>query len=148
MNWSALGKMADISPQVQQHLLKVYATLCTGILAAGLGTFVDYKFYVAGIMTQLALFAAVIGLNFIHGLAPTTRHLLPSRSIIFVPVGCLHQNTFTLRRSLPAPQTSMAALLQPSSLLRRNACQRVVIAIAHAEKLPADDSAHLTSARL
>ena len=127
MNWSALGKMADISPQVQQHLLKVYATLCTGILAAGLGAFVDYKFYVAGIMTQVALFAAVIGLNFIHGLAPTPRPLLPSRSMIFVPVGesgplmerasavlsvgVSHQNTFTLRRSLPAPQTSLAALL-------------------------------------
>ena len=122
MNWSALGKMADISPQVQQHLLKVYATLCTGILAAGLGTFVDYKFYVAGIMTQLALFAAVIGLNFIHGVAPTNRPLLPSCSIICVPVVFLDQNTITLRRSLPAPQTSLTALFQPSNSLRRTAC--------------------------
>lgn len=64
-----MGKMGDISPQVQQHLLKVYATLSTGILAAALGSYMHYKFYVAGVMTQLALFATIIGLNFIHGAA-------------------------------------------------------------------------------
>jgi FtsH-binding integral membrane protein len=66
INWSALGKMGEISPRVQQHLLKVYATLSTGILAAAIGAYIDHKFFVAGVVTQLALFAAVIGLNFIH----------------------------------------------------------------------------------
>ena len=67
LNWSALGKFDSISPQVQKHLQKVYATLAGGILAAALGAFIDSKHHVAGVMTQLSLFAAVIGLMFIKG---------------------------------------------------------------------------------
>jgi len=65
MNWSALGKFDNITPAVQRHLQKVYATLSGGILAATLGAYVDNKFHVAGMMTQLSLFAAIIGLMFI-----------------------------------------------------------------------------------
>jgi len=85
INWSALGKMGDISPRVQQHLLKVYATLSTGILAAAIGAYIDHKFFVAGVVTQLALFAAVIGLNFIHGLTRPTGPA-PGASPLFVSV--------------------------------------------------------------
>jgi FtsH-binding integral membrane protein len=65
LNWSALGKFDNISPPVQKHLQRVYATLSGGILAATLGAFLDYKFHVAGMMTQLSLFGAIIGLSFI-----------------------------------------------------------------------------------
>ena len=67
LNWSALGKFDNISPPVQKHLQRVYATLSGGILAATLGAFLDYKFHVAGMMTQLSLFGAIIGLSFISG---------------------------------------------------------------------------------
>ncbi len=52
---------------MQKHLQKVYACLCGGILAAALGAYVDSKFHVAGMMTQLATFVAIIGLTFIKG---------------------------------------------------------------------------------
>lgn len=67
MNWNALGKMGDIDAKVQNHLLKVYATLCSGIMAAALGVYVDAKFAVAGLMTQIALLVSIVGLNFITG---------------------------------------------------------------------------------
>jgi len=70
LNWSALGKFDNLTPQVQRHLQKVYATLSGGILAATLGAYVDYKFHVAGMMTQLSLFAAIVGLMFISGGIP------------------------------------------------------------------------------
>lgn len=65
LNWSALGKFDSISPQVSKHLQKVYATLAGGILAAALGAYIDSKHHVAGVMTQLSLFAAIVGLMFI-----------------------------------------------------------------------------------
>jgi FtsH-binding integral membrane protein len=67
LNWSALGKFESITPQVQKHLQKVYATLSGGVLAAALGAYIDSKHHVAGMMTQLSLFAAIIGLVFIKG---------------------------------------------------------------------------------
>merc|ERR1711934_688768 len=66
INWSALGKFDTITPPVQKHLQKVYATLSGGLLAAGLGALIDSKHHVAGMGTQLGLFGAIIGLMFIH----------------------------------------------------------------------------------
>ncbi len=68
LNWNALGKFDSLTPQVQRHLQKVYATLSGGLLAATLGAYVDHKFHVAGMVSQLSFFAAVIGLTFIAGL--------------------------------------------------------------------------------
>jgi len=67
LNWNAIGKFDNLTPPVQRHLQKVYATLSGGILAATLGAYVDHKFHVAGMMSQLSLFAAIIGLTFISG---------------------------------------------------------------------------------
>mmetsp|Transcript_16335 Transcript_16335/g.39842 ORF Transcript_16335/g.39842 Transcript_16335/m.39842 type:complete len:242 (+) Transcript_16335:128-853(+) len=66
MNWNALGKNGEITPAVQKHLQKVYATLSTGILAIALGVYLDAKFGVSGVMTQIALMGAVIGLAFVQ----------------------------------------------------------------------------------
>lgn len=68
LNWNALGKFDSLTPQVQRHLQKVYATLSGGLLAATLGAYVDHKFHVAGMASQLSFFAAVIGLTFVAGL--------------------------------------------------------------------------------
>jgi len=106
MNWSAMGKMADISPQVQQHLLKVYSTLCTGILAAALGSFVHHKFHVAGIMTQLALFAAVIGLNFIHDTANRLAVFCATGLLMGINLGPLMEQVAYI-----APEIIVTALL-------------------------------------
>eukprot|EP00802_Teleaulax_amphioxeia_P006563 Tamp_06567.p1 GENE.Tamp_06567~~Tamp_06567.p1 ORF type:complete len:258 (+),score=58.98 Tamp_06567:298-1071(+) len=65
LNWNALGKFDSLTPQVQRHLQKVYATLSGGLLAATLGAYVDHKFHVAGMASQLSFFAAVIGLTFV-----------------------------------------------------------------------------------
>lgn len=67
MNWSALGKVGEISPHVQKHLQKVYATLCGGIMACALGVYIDDKFRLAGVMTQILLIVMVCGMAFIHG---------------------------------------------------------------------------------
>lgn len=75
INWSALGKFDTITPPVQKHLQKVYATLSGGLLAAGLGALIDSKHHVAGMGTQLGLFGAIIGLMFIHGKSPARAFL-------------------------------------------------------------------------
>mmetsp|Transcript_29373 Transcript_29373/g.46097 ORF Transcript_29373/g.46097 Transcript_29373/m.46097 type:complete len:269 (-) Transcript_29373:1027-1833(-) len=81
INWSALGKFDNIPEKVQKHLLKVYATLATGLLAAAIGVQLDFKYHVAGMFTQIALFGAVAGLAFIGDLM--------NRLIVFHVAGLL-----------------------------------------------------------
>jgi len=66
---------------VARHLQKVYATLSGGILAATLGAFVHYKFHVAGMMTQLALFACIIGLMFVKGKFLLSEHAMYKQAL-------------------------------------------------------------------
>ena len=67
MNFEALGKFNNLTPKVQRHLMQVYATLSSGLLAMALGVFLDYKFYVAGTMTQILTFVMIAGLTFVAG---------------------------------------------------------------------------------
>ena len=90
INWSALGKFDTITPPVQKHLQKVYATLSGGLLAAGLGAVIDSKHHVAGMGTQLGLFGAIIGLMFIHGKSPA-RATLHARPLLGWGVGAAIQ---------------------------------------------------------
>jgi FtsH-binding integral membrane protein len=67
LNFEALGKFGDLTPKVQRHLMQVYATLSSGLLAMALGVFLDYKFYVSGTLTQILAFAMIVGLTFVAG---------------------------------------------------------------------------------
>ncbi len=67
LNFEALGKFGDLTPKVQRHLMQVYATLSSGLLAMALGVFLDYKFYVSGTLTQILTFAMIVGLTFVAG---------------------------------------------------------------------------------
>jgi hypothetical protein len=68
LNFQALGNFHDLSPKARHHLMKVYATLSSGLLAMALGVFLDYKFFLAGTMTQILTFAMIAGLAFIAGI--------------------------------------------------------------------------------
>jgi hypothetical protein len=67
LNFEALGKFGDLTPKVQRHLMQVYATLSSGLLAMALGVFLDYKFFVSGTLTQILTFAMIVGLTFVAG---------------------------------------------------------------------------------
>ena len=63
MNWAALGKFGAITPRVQQHLMRVYACLSTGIMCIALGVYVDEKFRLCGMMTQVLLLLMIAGVG-------------------------------------------------------------------------------------
>jgi hypothetical protein len=67
LNFEALGKFGDLTPKVQRHLMQVYATLSSGLLAMALGVFLDYKFFISGTMTQILAFAMIVCLTFVAG---------------------------------------------------------------------------------
>eukprot|EP00960_Hanusia_phi_P040824 754672-Hanusia_phi.AAC.1 len=66
MDWNSLGKMEQLTPQVQRHLTKVYAALSGALLAAVLGAYYGWKFAVTGVWTQIALFGCILGLSMIR----------------------------------------------------------------------------------
>ena len=67
MDWNSLGKMDQLTPQVQRHLTKVYAALSGALLAAVLGAYYGWKFAVTGVWTQIALFGCILGLSMVQG---------------------------------------------------------------------------------
>jgi hypothetical protein len=67
MDFASLGKFSQLTPDVKQHLSRVYATLSGGLMAVALGVYLDEKFRVAGLMTQLLFIAMAVGLNFVAG---------------------------------------------------------------------------------
>uniref|UniRef100_A0A7S0E806 Bax inhibitor 1 n=1 Tax=Hanusia phi TaxID=3032 RepID=A0A7S0E806_9CRYP len=66
MDWNSIGKMDQLTPQVQRHLTKVYAALSGALLAAVLGAYYGWKFAVTGVWTQIALFGCILGLSMIR----------------------------------------------------------------------------------
>mmetsp|Transcript_7290 Transcript_7290/g.14143 ORF Transcript_7290/g.14143 Transcript_7290/m.14143 type:complete len:254 (-) Transcript_7290:191-952(-) len=81
MDWNALGKFDAITPAIQQHLMRVYACLSTGLMCVALGVYIDGKHHVAGTMTQILLLGMVFGLSMIKDLY--------NRLAIFHAVGLL-----------------------------------------------------------
>jgi hypothetical protein len=67
MDFASLGKFTQLSPAVKSHLSRVYATLSGGLLAVALGVYIDEKFRVSGLATQLLFIAMAVGLNMITG---------------------------------------------------------------------------------
>uniref|UniRef100_A0A7S0YQH9 Bax inhibitor 1 n=1 Tax=Hemiselmis tepida TaxID=464990 RepID=A0A7S0YQH9_9CRYP len=81
MDWNALGKFDSITPAVQQHLMRVYACLSTGLMCLALGVYMDGKHHVSGTMTQVLLLGMIFALTMIKDLY--------NRLAIFHAVGLL-----------------------------------------------------------
>ncbi|OQS03537.1 Bax inhibitor 1 isoform X2 [Thraustotheca clavata] len=64
-DFAALFKANDISVPVQQHLVRVYATLAGTVLSAGLGASLDFMFDLAGVLTTCAMVGMIFWLSFI-----------------------------------------------------------------------------------
>jgi len=77
IEWNALGKTENITPQIQQHLVNVYTTLTLGILLAALGAITFLKTHVGGTLTFLS------GILLIFWLVMTPKQEVSKRLAIF-----------------------------------------------------------------
>jgi len=59
INWTAVGKSSALTPEIKEHLTKVYSTLSVAILSAAIGAYVEMQTRMfAGLLAMIA----VIGL--------------------------------------------------------------------------------------
>jgi len=64
INWAAVSKTSEISPEVQDHLKSVFATLAASIFFAGVGSIVYLKTLIAtGFLTTLASIGLIIWIS-------------------------------------------------------------------------------------
>lgn len=50
----SIFRMTDVQPDVQQHLVKVYSTLCVALFAATFGAYIHIQTHIGGMLTGIA----------------------------------------------------------------------------------------------
>jgi len=102
IDWTAVGKNSALTPEIRQHLTKVYTTLTVAVFTAAVGSFVELQTrFFAGVLSFIALiglifwmsvipreqiekrFSVLLGVAFLQGallgpLIDRTLHLDPS----------------------------------------------------------------------
>jgi len=85
INWQATTKTSDLSEEAKKHLVKVYTSLVLTVFAGAVGAYLHTAFHIGGLMTQLAMIAALF---YFHSLPPTNENV-PTRFATLLGFGVL-----------------------------------------------------------
>lgn len=81
-NWNAMTDLSHLDKRIQSHLFRVYATLAMTVGSMAVGAMVQiHHGNVAGFLSQLAAFAAIISLGF---LPPSKENTLKRKALLAV----------------------------------------------------------------
>jgi len=100
---SALLAANDVSPRVQRHLVRVYATLLMAVACAALGAAADAWLHLGGMLTTLAALGTMAAL----AATPASPATLPLRTRLLAAFSALQGASL-------GPLISLAALVDPS----------------------------------
>jgi len=66
INWTAVGKSSALTPEIREHLSKVYTTLAIAVLTSAIGCYVEMRTHMfAGILALLGVIGLIVWMSMI-----------------------------------------------------------------------------------